>query len=60
MVALYNGYMKSMDSVRQMGVKHEFKAADMYMNVHVCTVIQMYMILELLDYAEASPLSVAG
>ena len=49
-----------MDSVRQMGVKHEFKAAEMYMNVHVCTVIQIYMILEFLDYVGASPLSAAG
>jgi hypothetical protein len=52
--------MKSMDSVRQMGVKHEVKMIDMYVNVHVCTVIQIYMILELLDYAEESPLSAAG
>ena len=49
-----------MDTVRQIGVKHEFKAADMSMNVHVCTVIQIYMVLELLDYVEASPSSVAG
>jgi hypothetical protein len=46
-----------MDSVRQMGVKHELKMIDMLMNVHVCTVIQIYMILGLLDYVEASPLS---
>jgi hypothetical protein len=53
--------MKSMDSVRQMGVKHEVNMIDMYMNVHVCIVIQIYMILELLDYVEeASPLSAAG
>ena len=53
--------MKSMDLVRQMGVKHEVKMIDMYMNVNVCTVIQIYMILELLDYVEeASPLSAAG
>ena len=32
-----------MDSVRQMGVKHEVKLIDMYMNVHVCIVIQIYM-----------------
>ena len=37
--------MKSMDSVRQMGVKHKVKMTDMNMNVHVCTVIQIYMIL---------------
>ena len=49
-----------MDSVRQMGVKHEVKMIDMYMNVLVCIVIQIYMILELLDYVEASPLSAAG
>ena len=49
-----------MDSVRQMGVKHEVKMTDMSINVHVYTVIQMYMILELLDYVEASPLSAAG
>ena len=49
-----------MDSVRQMGVKHEVNMIDMYINVHVCTVIQIYMILELLDYVEASPLSAAG
>jgi hypothetical protein len=52
--------MKSNDSVRQMGVKHEGNMIDMYMNVHVCTVIQIYIILELLDYVEASPLSEAG
>ena len=50
-----------MDSVRQICVKHEVKMTDMYMNVHICTVIQIYMILELLDYVEeASPLSAAG
>ena len=49
-----------MDSVRQMVVKHEFNMIDMYMNVHVCTVIQIYMILEFLDYVGASPLSAAG
>ena len=43
-----------------MGVKHKVKMIDMYMNVHICTVIQIYMILELLDYVEASPLSAAG
>ena len=32
-----------MDSVRQMGVKHEVKLIDMYMNVHICIVIQIYM-----------------
>ena len=51
--------MKSMDSVRQMGIKHEVNMTDMYMNVHLCTVIHIYMILELLDYVEASPLSAA-
>ena len=49
-----------MDSVRQMGVKHEFKMIDMHMNVHVFIVIQIYMLLGLLDYVEASPLSAAG
>ena len=49
-----------MDSVRQIGVKHEVKMIDMYMNVHVCTVIQIYMILELLNYVETSPSSAAG
>ena len=49
-----------MDSVRQIGVKHEVKMTDMYMNVHVCTVIQIYMILEFLDYVGASPLSAVG
>ena len=49
-----------MDSVRQMGVKHEVKIIDMHMNVHVCIVVQIYMILELLDYVEVSPLSAAG
>ena len=43
-----------------MGVKHEVIMIDMYMNVHVSIVIQIYMLLELLDYVEASPLSVAG
>ena len=52
--------MKSMDSVRQIGIKHEVKMTDTYMNVHIFTVIQIYMILELLDYVEASPLSAAG
>ena len=37
--------MKSMDSVRQIGIKHEVKMTDTYMNVHVCTVIQIYKIL---------------
>jgi len=49
-----------MDSVRQIGIKHEVKMTDTYMNVHVCTVIQIYMILEFLDYVGASPLSAAG
>ena len=52
--------MKSMNSVRQIGVKHEVTMIDMYMNIHVCIVIQIYMILEPLDYVEASPLSAAG
>ena len=43
-----------------MGIKHALSKTDMYMNVHVFTVIQIYMILELLDYVEASPLLVAG
>ena len=43
MVVSYNEYMKSMNSVRQMGVKHEVTMIGMYMNVHVCTVIQIYM-----------------
>ena len=44
-----------------MGVKHEVTKIGMYMNVHVCiVVIQIYMILEPLDYVEASPLSAAG
>ena len=49
-----------MDSVRQMGVKHEVKMTNMYMHVHVCTVIQIYMILQFLDSVGASPLSAAG
>ena len=49
-----------MNSVRQMGVKHEVTMIGMYMNVHVCIVIQLYMILEPLDYVEAAPLSAAG
>ena len=34
-----------MDSVRQIGIKHEVKLIDTYMNVHVCTVIQIFKIL---------------
>ena len=60
MVVLCNEYMKRIYLVREMGIQHEVKMIYMYMNVHVCIVIYICMILKLLDYVEASPLSAAG